>query len=64
MKPKTNANMSRREELERQLEIAQHRVDTLPEGVPEEVISDWHKELDSISFELNNLYDDYEMGNE
>lgn len=53
--------MSRREELERQLELAQHRVDTLPEGVPEAVIADWHKELDSISFELDNLYDDYEM---
>lgn len=56
--------MSRREELERQLEMARQRVDMLPESVPQEVVAEWHRELDSISIELNNLYDDYEMSTE
>ncbi len=52
--------MSRREELEKQLEIAQKRIDEAPADVPKEIMDAYRKELDSISFDLNNLYDDYE----
>lgn len=50
--------MSRRQELEKELEIAQKRVNNAPSDTPQQVIDDWQTELDSISFELNNLYDD------
>lgn len=50
----------RREELEKEIEIAQKRLDDAPADTPEEVLKAWHKELDSLSFELNNLYDDYD----
>jgi hypothetical protein len=52
--------MSRREELEKELEIAQNRIETAPADTPQEVMKLWEKELDSLSFELNNLYDDDE----
>jgi len=56
--------MGRREELERQIQIAQDRIDNAGENIPTDVLSSWNKELDSLSFELNNLYDDYETETE
>ncbi len=52
--------MSRRAELERELDIVQKRIDSAPENTPENIRESWIEELDSISFELNNLYDDDE----
>jgi len=52
--------MSRREELEREVEIARRRINEAPLNTPNEVLDAYRKELDSISFELNNLYDDDE----
>ena len=52
--------MSRRTELEEELEMAQKRIDNAPENIPNEIMDTWRKELDSISFELDNLYDDNE----
>lgn len=54
-------DMGRREELERELEVARKRVEALPETTPEDVVRAWHRELDSISFQLNNLYDDNDI---
>ncbi|MCC8089764.1 MAG: hypothetical protein LIO79_11000 [Rikenellaceae bacterium] len=56
--------MGRREELEKELEIAQDRLDNAPKDTPKEVLDAWRKEYDSVSFELNNLYDDYETQSE
>lgn len=50
--------MSRRSELEKELEMAQKRIEDAPRDTPETVMELWQKELDSIAFELNNLYDD------
>ena len=52
--------MSRRAELEKELEIVQKRIDNAY-NIPKEIMELWKKELDSISFELNNLYDDDEI---
>ena len=52
--------MSRRTELEEELEMAQNRIENAPDNTPDEIMKLWRKELDSISFELNNLYDDDE----
>lgn len=52
--------MSRREELEREVEIARKRLDTASLNTPNEVLEAYRNELDSISMELNNLYDDDE----
>lgn len=52
--------MGRREELEKQLDIAQERLDNAPKDVPKETLDAWRQEYDSISFELNNLFDDFE----
>ena len=56
--------MGRREELEKQLEIAQKRLDEAPEDAPEDILREYRKEYDSIFFELNNLYDDPETETE
>lgn len=56
--------MSRREELEKQLEIAQKSIENAPESTPGQVLELMHRELDSIAFELNNLYDDGTDDNE
>lgn len=56
----TVINMSRREELEKEVEIARKRLDEAPLNTSNEVLEAYRKELDSISFELNNLYDDDE----
>lgn len=50
--------MSRRAELEKELEIAKQRLDNASKDIPKEIIDGWREEYDSISFELNNLYDD------
>lgn len=52
--------MSRREELEKEIEIARKRLNTAPLNTPNEVLEAYRNELDSISLELNNLYDDDE----
>ena len=52
--------MSRRSELEKEIEIAKKRIDDAPKDTPLSVKELWYKELDSLSFELNNLYDDDE----
>ena len=52
--------MSRRTELEEELEMVQKRMDNAPENIPDEIMDAWTKEFDSISFELDNLYDDDE----
>jgi len=52
--------MSRRIELEEELNMVQKRIDNAPENTPKEVMEAWVKELNSISFELDNLYDDNE----
>lgn len=56
--------MSRREELEKEVAQMKERIDSAPENTPREIVELWHKELDSASFELNNLYDDYETETE
>lgn len=56
--------MGRREELEHELEIAQKRIDEAPADIPSEIMDAYERELDSISFELNNLYDDPETETE
>lgn len=52
--------MSRREELEKEIVLAKKRIDDAPKNTPHEVMDVWVKELDSLSVELNNLYDDDE----
>lgn len=52
---------NRRNELEREIEIIQDKIDNPPAATPKEVMEYWRKELDSLSFELNNLYDDDEI---
>lgn len=52
--------MSRREELEKEIEIARKRLNTAPLNTPNEVLEAYRNELESISLELNNLYDDDE----
>lgn len=56
--------MGRREELERELDLAQKRIDEAPSDIPQEILDGYKEELDSISFELNNLYDDPETETE
>ena len=52
--------MSRREELEKEIEIVSKRINEAPINTPNEVLDAYKKELNSISFELENLYDDDE----
>ena len=56
--------MGRREELEKEIVIAKKRLDDAPKNLPQSIREAWIKELDSLSFELNNLYDDYETETE
>lgn len=50
--------INRRKELEREIEIIQDKIENPPAATPKEILESWVKELDSLSFELNNLYDD------
>lgn len=52
--------MSRRSELEEEIVLAKKRIDDAPKDTPQDVMNAWVKELDSLSIELNNLYDDDE----
>ncbi|MDR2919255.1 MAG: hypothetical protein LBV72_07820 [Tannerella sp.] len=52
--------MSRREELEKEVEIARKRLDQAPLNISEEVLEAYRKEHESLTLELNNLYDDDE----
>lgn len=52
--------MSRRSELEKEIELAKKRIDEAPKDTPKEILEVWYKELDDLSIELNNLYDDDE----
>ena len=56
--------MSRRTELEKEVEIARRRLEGAHIDTPEEILDLMREELDSASFELNNLYDDREIGEE
>ena len=49
---------NRRNELEKEIEILQDKIDNPPAATPKEIRELWTKEYDSLSFELNNLYDD------
>lgn len=51
---------NRREELEKEITIADERIKNAPKDTPKEIMEAWIKEYDSLSFELNNLYDDDE----
>ena len=53
--------MSRRMELEKEIEIAQNNIAKAAPDTPKDVVDAWKKELDSLAFELNNLYDDDEL---
>lgn len=52
--------MSRRAELEKELDLAKKNLDEAPKDTPKNVLELWQKEYDSLAFELNNLYDDDE----
>lgn len=52
--------MGRRDELERELQVAQERIDKARPDTPEDVMDGFLMERDSIFIELNNLYDDPE----
>lgn len=52
--------MSRREELEKEIDLTQKKIDEASSDIPKLIKDAWIKELDSLSFELNNLYDDDE----
>ncbi|MDR2009729.1 MAG: hypothetical protein LBQ22_04530 [Bacteroidales bacterium] len=53
--------MSRRTELENELETARKRIEEAPKDTPKEVTHLMWKEFNSLSVELNNLYDDDEI---
>lgn len=52
--------MSRRKELEKEIVLIKKRIDDAPKDTPHELMEQYIKELDSLSVELNNLYDDDE----
>lgn len=52
--------MSRRTELDKEIVLAKKRIDDAPKDTPKEILEVWIKELDSLSIEQNNLYDDDE----
>lgn len=56
--------MGRREELEEEIRSTEQRIDNLPADAPQEVRDALRAELDSESFELDNLYDDPETETE
>ncbi len=56
--------MGRREELEKELSLTRKIIAEAPKDMPHDLLDSYHKQLDSISFELNNLYDDPETESE
>lgn len=52
--------MGRRQELENEIAVVKKRLDNASADIPRYIIEAWRKEFDSLSFELNNLYDDEE----
>lgn len=56
--------MSRRSQLEHLVSVAQERIKNAPENTPTDVRKMWEKELVSLEFELNNLFDGEEDNNE
>lgn len=56
--------MSRREELEKELESIETRIGSARADMPKELLDTMKKERASILFELDNLYDDYETETE
>lgn len=53
--------MSRRTELEKEIKLTKNCIATAPDNTPKDVMEAWRRQLDSLSFELNNLYDDDEL---
>jgi hypothetical protein len=51
--------MSTRAQLEEEVRNAKERLDHAPSDTPEEVVRQWREEYDDLSFQLDNLYDDY-----
>lgn len=62
--PKKASKMSRRSQLEHLVSVAQERIKKAPEDTPMDVRKMWEKELVSLEFELNNLFDGEEDNNE
>lgn len=56
--------MGRRDELEKELALTHKLIKDAPKDIPRDLLDGYHKQLDSISFELNNLYDDPETESE
>lgn len=50
--------MGRREELEKEIQETEKIMREAPADTPTEVMDAWREQYDSLSFELNNLYDD------
>ncbi|MCD7938033.1 MAG: hypothetical protein LUG98_14345 [Tannerellaceae bacterium] len=50
--------MSRREELEKEVDILEKRIADAPKDTPKYVMDAWRQAYDDLSFDLNNLYDD------
>ncbi len=50
--------MSRRSELEKEIQETEKVINNAPEDTPKEIMNVWRAQYDSLSFELNNLYDD------
>ena len=48
----------RREQLEKEIDIANTRLKNAPKDTPKEVLGVWRSIYDDLSAELNNLYDD------
>lgn len=54
---------NRREQLEKEVELAERRIKEAPKNTPKEVMNNWRQMYDDLSFELNNLYDDEDDDN-
>lgn len=52
--------MSRRTELEKEIETLGNQIKNATADTPVELLNEWKKVYDALSFELNNLYDDLE----
>ncbi len=50
----------RRDWLEQEISSVRKKIKELSDETPKEIVDAWEKELISLEFELNNLYDDDE----